>query len=44
MSLIITAFIMVVALGVATILRLEKEGRKAQFVRNINRPNRQFSR
>ncbi len=43
MTLVITAFIMVVALSIATILRLEKEEKRLHFARNTNRTNQQFA-
>lgn len=42
MTLVITAFIMVVALAIATILRLEKEEKRVHFARTSSRTNRQF--
>lgn len=39
MTLIITAFLMVVGLSIATILGLENEGRKAQFAKKSARRN-----
>jgi len=42
MTLVITAFVMVVILGIATILRLETEDEKDQFARRVKRGNSGF--